>query len=685
MFKNTLIAEIAICSLLAACGGNADKPESGGNRHSEDVPATVPPDKQLVTYTEKRAICSDRSAERKALFGDLHVHTSYSLDAIAHGVRTLPKHAYQFAKGEAIPFFPLDENGEMTGSISIDRPLDFVAVTDHAELFGETMLCTTPGSAMYDHPLCIDFRAGGNESQLLLGSSTAMEEPERVSEICGADGSICIDAEAGPWRDIIAAAENAYDRSDACSFTSFVGYEFSSTPSFANNHHNVLFRNAVVPERPISFMDVKFDYELWRELDAVCLREDSCDYMTIPHNSNLSNGMMLAPYADLEKSRENRLEYARTRLNRETVAEIFQHKGASECMNGFASILGEPDELCDQEQVRRFGETKSIPFSSLQDGKLVIEVRELVGDDCQGQRGAGGILGGGCTDATDFFRTALLTGLKEEREIGLNPVKLGAIASTDTHFATPGATEEHNWQGHIGVERDRENRLKPGLLPSGIQGNPGGLAGVWSVENSRDAIFEALERREVFGTSGTRIKPRFFGGWSYSAEACSRSDMVSAGYADGVPMGGDLTSKPGSDAAPVFIAAASRDPAEWAAPLQKLQIVKGWVDVQGQLHYRIFDVAGDAETNAGIDVETGRRYGDGHATLCAVFQDPEFDARTEAYYYLRVVETPSPRWSLYDCLSWEPQERPAVCSDPDVPKIIQEMAWTSPIWYSPDR
>ena len=181
----------------------------------------------------------------------------------------------------------------------------------------ETWLCNAPESALFENPLCVDFRRGGNEAQLLIGSITAMEEPERSADLCGPDDAVCIEAEFGPWQDIIRAAEEAYDRSASCSFTSFIGYEFSSTPSYANNHHNVIFRTGKVPRRPISFMDVKYDHQLWNALDTVCTADQGCDYLTIPHNSNLSNGLMLAPYSNLEKTRINKLEYARTRLRRE--------------------------------------------------------------------------------------------------------------------------------------------------------------------------------------------------------------------------------------------------------------------------------------------------------------------------------------------------------------------------------
>jgi len=290
------------------------------------------------------------------------------------------------------------------------------------------------------------------------------------------------------------------------------------------------------------------------------------------------------------------------------------------------------------------------------------------------------MLGAGCVHATDYQRSGLLVGLEEAQATGVNPVKLGVIASTDTHAATPGAVSEADWRGHVSLESTPQERLAPGLLTSGIDGNPGGLAGVWAVENSRDAIFEAMLRRETFGTSGPRITPRFFAGWDYDADLCDRTDMVEAGYAGGVPMGGDLPEPPNADAKPVLVAAAMRDPSEMGAPLQQLQIVKGWIDADGTKHTKVITVAG-GPNDASVDTTTGARAGDGHESLCAVYRDEDFDANESTYYYVRAVENPSARWSVYDCQRLPENERPAVCTDGSYPQTVQEMAWTSPIWY----
>jgi hypothetical protein len=254
-------------------------------------------------------------------------------------------------------------------------------------------------------------------------------------------------------------------------------------------------------------------------------------------------------------------------------------------------------------------------------------------------------------------------------------VKLGVIASTDTHAATPGSVSETDWRGHVSVEQTPAERLQPGLLTSGIDGNPGGLAGVWAMENSRDAIFEAMLRREVWGTSGPRIVPRLFAGWSYDANLCGADDMVATGYANGVPMGGDLTSAPGADAKPVFVAAALRDPVPGATPLAKLELIKGWVAEDGSMRSTVTTIAGEERDKPGA--------ASGHDSLCAVYRDESFDAAVPSYYYLRVVEQPTNRWSVHDCERLPEDKRPAVCSDGSYPSVIHEMAWTSPVWYRP--
>jgi len=631
------------------------------DRQPGDAGTAAPP--AVVEETEVSApstACTNHDENGMALYGDLHVHTSYSFDAAANSTGADPYDAYRYAQGEEIPFFPVDASGKAVGTTKIDRPLDFLAVTDHGEFLGERAICRTEGSPAYETAFCKRYRSDQRVGMSMLGAVITTETPHRIPEICGEDGSQCLAFAVTPWEKIQDAANSAYR---PCEFTSLVGYEYTGTPGTSNYHRNVIFRGDKVPKLPVSYVDAPIDSKLWARLDEVCLLSDGCDYLTIPHNTNLANGRM-APYMQLEKTVEARRGYAETRLKREPIMEIFQHKGGSECINGLTSVLSEPDELCDIEAVRPLGRTKTYATRN-PDGSLVIDgVTELITECGPDEISSNGMLGGGCVHPTDFERSALVVGLKEEQEIGLNPIKLGIIASTDTHSATPGNVLESGWTGAVTGESTPAERLQPGVLTSGIDGNPGGLAAVWAKENTREAIFDAMQRREVFGTSGPRISARFFAGWSLDADLCGRAEMISQAYEQGVPMGGDLT---GTGTKPRFLAAANKDPA--GRDLTDLQLIKGWVDGDGQLHTAVIPIAHEAE---------------GAASLCTVYTDDGFDPSKPTYYYLKAVEPASPRWHTYDCAEIPEADRPAVCSDGSHPDTIREMAWSSPVWYRPE-
>jgi hypothetical protein len=372
----------------------------------------------------------------------------------------------------------------------------------------------------------------------------------------------------------------------------------------------------------------------------------------------------MAPYMQLEDTDAAKIAYAQSRLKREPIMEIFQHKGNSECINGLSSVFGAPDELCDIESVRRMGENKTYATRDFSpEGLEVGEASEVTAECAEGTTGNNGMLGAGCIHPTDFQRSALLVGLAEEQAIGLNPVKLGVIAATDTHSANPGGLVESDWGGAVTGESTPLERLKPGLLTSGIDGNPGGLAGVWATENTRDAIFDAMLRKEVFGTSGPRIRPRLFAGWDLDQSLCDAPDMVEQAYASGVPMGGDLTATQ-SSAKPRLLAYAAKDPE--GLKLQDLHLIKGWLDSDGKMNTQVLSVASE---EAGAD------------SLCAVYTDNDFDPAQSAYYYLRAVEPETARWHSYDCAAIAEADRPEVCTNGAYPEMIREMAWTSPIWY----
>jgi hypothetical protein len=655
---------------------------------TEDIVA-APPDDPVASralapsgrpYSEDREPCADRDALRQAYWGELHVHSSLSMDAWLWDVRNGPDDVYRFARGEETMLPPLDAEGRPSRPTRLERPIDFVALTDHASFQGEVALCTRPGSARYDSEPCRLFRGEAELPANPLGSigtrmgalSDALDLtrdiPTRSRTLCGdADFSICIDSMKTVWEEQQAAAERHYDRSEQCRLTTFHGYEYTATPRLAKVHHNVIFRNADVPETPIAWIDEPDVYELWRELDEQCRESGGqCDVLTIPHNSNLSNGNMFA-ITGQDLPREAQRARAVLRADIERLVEISQIKGDSECRNGFASVLGGRDEFCEYE-----------------------EWRGPEAKDC-GPDGTsfGALAGQGCVSRKDYVRYALLEGFREQARIGVNPFKLGIIAATDTHNATPGDVEEYAYQGWAGSsDASPEQRLLsetqgPAAAITALRSSPGGLAGVWAEENSRDAIFDAMKRRETFGTSGPRITARFFGGWDYAPELCGDAELVAKGYAGGVPMGGDLPPRPPGAEAPRFVVSAMRDlgaPGHPGGLLQRAQIVKGWVGDDGLFHQAIYDVAG-GENGADVDLATCTPRGSGHDALCRVWTDPHFDPARNAVYYVRVLENPSCRWSALQCLEQPASARGSGCSDPNVDATIQERLWTSPIWY----
>jgi len=608
--------------------------------------------------------CADQSSTRRALFGDLHVHTRWSFDAWIQDVRVTPDEAYAFARGEPVLLPPLDAEGNGTREVRLARPLDFVAITDHAEYLAEMAICLDPTAPGYDSEPCVDMRTGDPSATFGWGGNLTEDPPTRHEEICA--DSDCTALVRDGWRRTVDQAEAWNDATEACTFTAFVGYEYSCSPDVSNAHRNVIFRTATVPDLPTTCFEEPTDWGLWRALERDCLNatfaDGRCDVLAIPHNSNWSNGNMFFPEYPFTSSVEETAELARFRAEMEPIVEIYQHKGDSECSLGFDSPLGEPDELCSFEKLRPEG------FN-----------------DCGDTPGAGAMGGFGCLSRLDFVRDALAEGLLEEERLGVNPYRLGIIASTDTHNGIPGYASEAAFEGHTGREESTNAaRLSSGgLIPGGVLMSGGGLAGVWATENSRDAIFDAMKRRETFGTSGPRIVPRFYGG-ALDAGLCDAPDQLEQADANGVPMGGALTGTQAS-----FLVSALADPGIDGAPgtpLQRIQIVKGWVDAVGAAHTKVFDVAGDANNGAGVDEATCAPTGPadaGATSLCAVWTDPEFDPSQRAFWYARVVENPTCRWSTWQCNAMDPADRPDSCADPLIPKTIQERAWTSPIWFSP--
>ncbi|MCA9573867.1 MAG: DUF3604 domain-containing protein [Myxococcales bacterium] len=626
----------ALCCFVLGCG------DDGGDRRVETL-----------------GRCADQNPLRNAYFGDTHVHTAASLDANLQGTRLRPADAYRFARGEELGIQPYDADGNAQRTRVLGRPLDFVAVSDHAEFFGTIYACENESDPGYDSELCEQFRADPEDAFLSLNIRLAIGA--NYPSICGIGGVDCQEGTEALWVEIQEAAEAAYDRSDACTFTSFVGYEWSGSPGSANLHRNVIFRNHEVPVRPFGFFDGRTPELLWGALRADCIDAGGlCDVLTIPHNSNLSNGIMFEEV--MANGQPFDTAYAREREFMEPLAEIIQHKGSSECDRSIDS----GDELCDFE---------FLPYANLSNPVL-----------------------GATSDPMDrdFLRHALARGLHFQETLSANPFHYGFIGSTDTHMGTPGATSETSFTGHGGAGTN--NRDLVASVPDVIEFNGGGLAVLWAEENSREALFGAMRRREAYATSGPRILLRFFGGWEYPATMCEQDGdaFATTGYDGGVAMGGTLGARPGAGGAPTFAISALRDAGDEldpATPLQRIQVIKGFTDAEGAPQTTIYEVAGDANNGASVDLATCETSGTGFDALCTVWTDPDFDPAVTAYYYVRVVENPTCRWSTRLCNAAgvscdDPGNVPTgyeTCCRDTIQPVVQERAWSSPIWYLPEQ
>jgi hypothetical protein len=578
--------------------------------------------------------------QRNAYFGDLHVHTSWSLDAYAIGGNRVddPTVAYRFGRGDAIA----DGNGRVRGQLRV--PLDFMAVTDHDAYLAETQACSDPADAAYTTMTCQELRKGGQDSFMKLAYPFYYApSPRHPDEICGTGSQEgCVERQRHRWAQV---QKNANDYYQPGKFTTFIAYEWTAQKPGAGGawfHRNVIFRNEHVPAWGGSAVQMKYSPErLWQWLEQACAAP--CDVVAIPHNSNFGGGLMLAPQNS--DGTPFTVEILKRREKFERLIEVHQIKGNSECLIG----LGTTDEECNFEQ--QFRVCKN-------------------GEDSR------------CAFASDYVRNALKSGLETEQQYGINAFKYGLIGSTDTHVTAPGSTDETGtWVGGMGVIGGT-----PTVSPSSPGQNPGGLAGVWAEQNTRDSIFDALKRRETFATSGTRVRVRLFGSWRYAADLHRSRDLIKTAYATGVPMGGDLPVRPKDGRAPRFVVWATKDPN--SANLQKVQIVKGWTS-QGKAQEQVYDVvcadgvAPDAthrcaDSGAVVDLATcAPSAGKGSAELSTTWTDPDFNPDERAFYYARVLENPTCRWST--------RQRLAVGQAPPdgVPPTIRERAWSSPIWYSP--
>ncbi|MEE2777243.1 MAG: DUF3604 domain-containing protein [Acidobacteriota bacterium] len=579
-------------------------------------------------------MASEPDELRRVFFGDLHVHTALSIDAFITNTRTLPDDAYRYAKGEEIDHV----SGQ---KIRIDRPLDFMAVTDHAELLGVARAMDDPDDPLSGSPLAANITSDDYETSHAAFRGLVATAAASAPGAGTVDPELAAGASRDAWQHVIEAADSHYDPGQ---FTTFVAYEWSSMPGLANLHRNVVFAGSDAPELPYSSAQSVKPEDLWAFLDA--WRDKGNDVLAIPHNSNASKGLMYP----LEDSFGEPIgaEHASQRMRNEPITEITQFKGTSETH----TVLAPLDEFAGFEL---WNTTVGAP----------IPIEPVPGS---------------------YVRSAYGRGLVMEAAGGFNPYKFGLIGSSDSHNSSTAVQESGFTGGHGNADMTPEVRLDSApstLTASSLNFSASGLAAVWAEENTRESIFAALRRKETYATSGPRIRLRFFAGTGFPDDLAERGDSVTIAYERGVPMGADLAVPSGT--APSFYVLALRDPE--TAPLDRVQIVKTWV-AAGAAQERIYDAfCSDGrrplegrcpDSGAEVDLTDCAISSDVGATeLTGVWHDPDFDAEGRAAYYVRVLENPTCRWSTWDAI------RTDVEAPNEVAPTLRERAWSSPIWISP--
>jgi Protein of unknown function (DUF3604) len=572
---------------------------------------------------------------RNLYFGETHMHTAYSLDAFIGGTRQSPSDAYRAAKGETVIV-----NGQPH---KLRRPLDFAAVTDHAEYIGEMYSTLHEGAPGYEQDLLKQLRGLSDIKEretwfFKYVISNNRGTTPRHPEFYAGEETV-----KSAWQINLDAAE---EHNNPGVFTTLVAYEWSAAPKGGNLHRNILFRGNKVPDKPMSYIDINREEGLWEWMAG--LEKQGIRSLAIPHNSNASKGLMF----NEKDSRGNPidLEYAQTRAHFEPLIEMMQIKGNSEVHRNF----WQADEFADFENADS--------LANYSDRKLAKE---------------------------NFVRYGVVKGLAHAQKLGQNPYPLGFIGGTDNHNGMMSDVDEDNFVGGHGPEDGTVEARRTGDVGSWILSKDlsiGSISGVWASSNTRSGIFDAMRAKETFATSGPRMAVRFFGGWDYPDDLHSKPDMLKKAYDGGVPMGGSLSAPPG-DRAPRFLVFASKD--ALGANLDRVQIVKGWVDASGTMHDRVFDVvwAGNRKARANgklpaigntVDLATATyRNTIGAAQLATVWSDPTFNPAEPALYYVRTLEIPTPRWSTYDAV------RAGLPLPEGTAAVIQERAWSSPIWYTP--
>lgn len=572
---------------------------------------------------------------KNAYFGDLHVHTKISVDAYLQKAMLTMADAYNFASGQTV----IAPDGQ---PVRLKVPLDFVALTDHSENYAFYDLCVEgngPQSISASCKLAKEQRGAGTYTQ--LGNLEGAEN-------CDGRVENCQKAKQRTWHYVRWLADQ-YNRPG--SFTTFPAYEYSAAGGPSGYswhvHRNVIFANKATPDTVFTALDSNLAADLWAWLERSCVAP--CDVVAIPHNANLSSGMQFG-LETADGGTYTKTDWER-RARFERLVEVYQIKGDSECRSGF----GTTDEMCSMEQFS----PKAPPCS---EGVTPADRP-------------------GCVAEGSFARNALKLGLALKTKLGFNPFEFGFIGSTDNHNSLPGSTEADNYRGWRGaVDGSPDLRLEPANITS----NPGGLAGVWATQNTREAIFAGLKSRETFATSGTRMKVRFFAGWNWQPGAEQAADWVQTGYETGVPMGSVMGQRP-KNARPSFMVHAEADGN--SAPLQRLQIIKGWIEndtVVEQVHdvacakgkpdrvsHRCPDITAEVDSQCRPDWKQGS------VSIRTTWRDENFRPEQSAFYYVRAIENPSCRWSTFEALRLG---RPL---SPLVPRTVQQRAWSSPIWYHP--
>jgi len=591
-----------------------------------------------------------RNYPTRPLFGDTHLHTGFSMDAGAFGARLTPRDAYRFARGEQIS----SNSGQ---PVKLSRPLDFLVVADHSDGMGffpqlmggdPELLATPQGRKWYDQ-----IRGGqGAEAAIDIITSFGRGQLPKGFPVPGTASY------RNAWAETIKAAESF---NEPGRFTAFIGFEWTSNTGGNNLHRNVIFRgngtqaSLVEPFTTLPPLGSDNPVELWKWM-AMAQDKTGSEVLAVAHNGNLSNGRMFPVVEAFGKKID--ADYARTRARWEPLYEMTQTKGTGEAH----PFLSPNDEFADFE----------IWDKGNLDGS-VAKTKDMLD--------------------LEYARSGLKNGLKLEASLGVNPFKFGMIGSSDAHTGLA-AMEEDNFFGKTAPQEPSPERMtkaffdnpKSGVKIMDWEVGAAGYAAVWATENTRDAIFDAMKRRETYATTGPRMAVRFFGGWDFDAKDAHSRSPAEIGYAKGVPMGGDLSKAPNGKP-PTFLVAALKD--SIGANLDRIQIVKGWMNARGELQEKVYDVAWGGERKPGADGKlpaVGSTVDVANATwtntigapeLIAVWKDPAFNKAERAFYYLRVLEIPTPRWTAYDAKRFGNQPLPGTRM------TLQERAYTSPIWYTP--